>query len=123
MEELTEIAKTIYKEVLEEIEEEITEAFEGIIDEEKIAELVEKIQDSVKENVVLTIKAYYKDEMTEIRKMILGEKLARIVTKEARKHLQELIALIIGKSLELIEELRNEVIGEVFEETEDEDED
>ena len=56
--------------------------------------------------------------MSATKKMILGEKLARVVTKVAKEKIQALVSDILKNSFDVIDELRNEIIGEVFEETE-----
>ncbi len=56
--------------------------------------------------------------MSADRKMILGEKLARTVTTIPKEKIQELVSDILKHSFDVIDELRNEIIGEVFEETE-----
>ena len=119
---LTDLGKTLFVEVMDEIDEEINDGLGGLIAEEKIEALSGTLKKSVEEKVVKLISKYVKDDMTEVEKMILGEKLARVVTKNAKKDLAELLSEIIEKTYEVMYELRNEIVEEVFEETEEEDE-
>ncbi|UJG40876.1 MAG: hypothetical protein K9W45_00110 [Candidatus Heimdallarchaeum aukensis] len=118
MNELTGIAKIIFDELMDEIEEELEEALSEIISEEKLFNLVKTLQENTKQEVIEIINENYSEEMNSVKKMILGEKLSRIVTREARKVLEKLSLELISLSMGLIETLRNEIIGEVFEETE-----
>ncbi len=115
---LTGTAKTIFDEVMDEIDEEINQAFEGIFSEDVLRTLVTGIQDAVKEDVTRTISENYSDGMKAVHKLILGEKTSRVVTKMAKEKLSELSSDIIKRSFDVVDELRNEIIGEVFEETE-----
>lgn len=118
MTELIGTAKTIFDEVMDEIDEEITDSFSGLLDGEEIQKLVATIQESTKEQVVQKINKYYSDNMSAVKKLILGEHLSRVVTAEAKKHLESIVARFVKSSFVALEELRNEIIGEVFEETE-----
>ncbi|MHA1865833.1 MAG: hypothetical protein ACTSVB_03590 [Candidatus Heimdallarchaeaceae archaeon] len=118
MNEFTGIAKIIFDELMEEIEEELEETFSNLISENKLTSLIETIQENTKVEITEIINENYSEEMNAVRKMILGEKLSRIVTRETRKVLEKLSLEIISLSMGLIETLRNEIIGEVFEETE-----
>ena len=95
---LTDLGKTLYDEVMDEIDEEINDGLGGLIAEEKINALSGTIKKSVEEKVVKLISERVKDDMTEVEKMILGEKLARVVTKNAKKELAELLSEIIEKT-------------------------
>lgn len=119
MTELTGTAKTIEDEVMDEIDEELQESLEGLIVKEKLEELIKQIQGATKPRVIETINEHYSDDMNTVKKMILGERLARIVTSEAKQHLQALMSQILQQTFDVVDELRNEIIGEVFEETED----
>ncbi len=118
MSELTGIAKTIFDEVMDEIEEEILESLESYILIDKLEDIISDIQQSTTSKVVETINENYSVDMSAAKKMILGEKLARVVTAVAKNKIQELVSDILKSSFDVIDELRNEIIGEVFEETE-----
>ncbi|MCE7737698.1 MAG: hypothetical protein GPJ54_22595 [Candidatus Heimdallarchaeota archaeon] len=118
MSELTGIAKTIFDEVMDEIEEEILESLESYILKEKLEDIISDIQQSTTPTVIKTINDNYSENMSAAKKMILGEKLARVVTAIAKEKIQNLVADILKHSFDVIDELRNEIIGEVFEETE-----
>jgi hypothetical protein len=120
--ELTGIAKTIFEEVMEEIEEEFEESLGELISKEKLEAIIQEIQEIVALDVTKTIEEHYKEDMKEIEKMILGEKLSRIVSSQAKIELHSLISEIMQNTMDLIDELRVEIIGEVFEETEEEEE-
>lgn len=117
MDELTGIAKTLFDETMDEIDEELTEALEAYIVKEKLEGIIADLQESVKDNVTKTIMENYSENMSTVKKMILGEKLARVVAADAKSALQNLVGDIIKQSFDVVEELRNEIIGEVFEET------
>ncbi|MFX0116670.1 MAG: hypothetical protein ACFFB3_19125 [Candidatus Hodarchaeota archaeon] len=117
--ELTGIAKTIFDEVMDEIEEELQESLEGLIVKEKLDGLIEQIQGATETSVIETINEYYSEEMNAVKKLILGERVARIVTSETKQQLQVLMSQILQQAFDVVDELRNEIIGEVFEEAED----
>lgn len=117
MSELTGIAKTIFDEVMDEIQEEILEGLNSYITREKIDSIIQDVQASSSQKVIDTINENYSEEMSAAKKMILGEKLARTVTAVAKEKIQDLVSDIIKNSFDVIDELRNEIIGEVFEET------
>ena len=119
MTELTGIARTIFDEVMDEIEEELQQSLEEIIVKEKLEGIIKQIQESTETRVSDTISEYNSDDMTAVKKLILGERVARIVTSEAKQKLQELVSQILKQSFDVVDELRNEIIGEVFEETEE----
>ncbi|MFX0117129.1 MAG: hypothetical protein ACFFB3_21455 [Candidatus Hodarchaeota archaeon] len=119
MTELTGIAKTIFDEVMDEIDEELQESLEGLIAQEKLDELIKQIQEATETRVIETINEYYSDQMNAVKKLILGERVARIVTSEAKQKLQALMSQILQQAFDVVDELRNEIIGEVFEETEE----
>ncbi|MFX0204935.1 MAG: hypothetical protein ACFFDT_03050 [Candidatus Hodarchaeota archaeon] len=119
MTELTRIANTIFDEVMDEIDEELHESLEGFIVKEKLASLIKHIQDATAPSVIETINEYYSNEMNAVKKLILGERIARIVTKETKQQLQALMSQILKQTFDVVDELRNEIIGEVFEETEE----
>ncbi len=118
MNDLTGTAKTIFDEVMDEIDEEINQAFDGIFSDKTMRELVTGIQEAVKEDVTKTISENYSDGMKAVHKLILGEKTSRVVTKVVKAKLGELSSDILRRSFDVVDELRNEIIGEVFEETE-----
>lgn len=120
--ELTGIAKTIFEEVMDEIEEEFEGSLGELIAEDKLKAIIQHLQKAVSVKVAETIEENYSEEMNTIKKMILGEKLSRIVSAETKIELQKLVSEIVENTYDLIEELRNEIIGEVFEETEVEEE-
>ncbi len=119
MTDLTGIAKTIFDEVMDEIDEELQESLEEVIVKEKLDGIIKQVQEATQENVEATINEYYSDDMSSVKKLILGERVARIVTAEAKQKLQELVSHILKQSFDVVDELRNEIIGEVFEETEE----
>ena len=86
--------------------------------EKKLDDIISDIRQTTTPKVVETINANYSAEMSAAKKMILGEKLARVVTKIAKEKIQILVSDILKNSFDVIDELRNEIIGEVFEETE-----
>lgn len=104
---------------MDEIEEELQESLEEVIVKEKLDGIINSVQDETKGGVIDTINKYYSDEMSTVKKLILGERLARIVTPIAKQKLQELTSHILKQSFDVVDELRNEIIGEVFEETEE----
>ncbi|MHA2231523.1 MAG: hypothetical protein ACXAB4_03430 [Candidatus Hodarchaeales archaeon] len=112
------IAKTIFDEVMDEIEEELQESLEGLIVKEKLDGIIKQIQGATETKVIETINEYYSDDMNAVKKLILGERVARIVTSEAKQTLQALMSEILQQTFDVVDELRNEIIGEVFEETE-----
>jgi hypothetical protein len=123
--ELTGLAKTIFDEVMDEIDEEIKDGFGLILNDAAMNVLIKNIQTAVKEKVTKLIAKSTNKEMTEVEKMVLGEKLARIVTKKAKNEFAAIVSEMVLKSYEVMYELRNEIIEEVFEETaieEDEEE-
>ncbi len=111
-------AKTIYDEVMDEIDEEIREGLENLIVKDKLDEIIKDISKVTSDRITITIAENYKEGMTAVQKLVLGEKVARVVTKVAKEKLRELSSEIIKQSFDLVDELRNEIIGEVFEETE-----
>ncbi len=119
MTDLEGIALTIYKEVMDEIDEETREAFENLLAVELIESLISKIQETSSIQVKETITKYYSAEMSSVKKLILGERIARIVAAIAKEELREMVAKITEQSFNVLDEFRNEIIGEVFEETED----
>lgn len=119
MTELTGIAKTIFDEVMDEIEEELQESLEGLIVQEKLEGIIKQIQGATETRVIETINEHYSDDMNAVKKLILGERVARIVTSEAKQQLQALVSQILKQTFDVVDELRNEIIGEVFEETEE----
>ncbi|MHA2171935.1 MAG: hypothetical protein ACXAB7_18835 [Candidatus Kariarchaeaceae archaeon] len=118
MSELTGIAKTIFDEVMDEIEEELQEALEMLILKDKLDDIISSVKSNTAEKVTEAITKHYTEGMSSVKKLILGETVARIVTAEAKEKLQELSATILKQSFDVVDELRNEIIGEVFEETE-----
>ncbi|MDH5401580.1 MAG: hypothetical protein OEY49_03735 [Candidatus Heimdallarchaeota archaeon] len=118
MSDLTGVAKTIFDEVMDEISEEIHDSLDGLIVTEKLDEIINTVQASTTANITQAINKYYSDQMNSVRKLILGEIMARTVSAEVKTQLQGLVSEILGKSFSLVDELRNEIIGEVFEETE-----
>ncbi len=120
MESLEGTAKTIFDEVMDEIDEEIKEALEDYIVEEKLKEIITSIQEETAGRIKELVLEHYKKGMSAVQKLILGEKVSRVVTAETKKHLRNLSNTILSRSFDLVDELRNEIIGEVFEETEDE---
>ena len=118
MSDLSGTAKTICEEVMDEIEEELQQSLDTLIAEAQLVKLISSIQEATHEGVVATINKYYADDMTTVKKLILGERLARIVTAVAKDELQKLMATILQNAFDVVDELRNEIIGEVFEETE-----
>ncbi|OLS23573.1 MAG: hypothetical protein HeimC2_25970 [Candidatus Heimdallarchaeota archaeon LC_2] len=118
MSELEGIALTIYDEVMDEIHEETQDAFENLLTKELIESLVSKIQELCASKVKETIVKYFSNEMSSVKKLILGERIARVVTAIAKEELREMIATITEQSFNVLDEFRNEIIGEVFEETE-----
>ncbi|NHJ47007.1 MAG: hypothetical protein FK733_04385 [Asgard group archaeon] len=121
--ELTGLAKTIFDEVMDEVDEEIKDGFGMILNEAAMNVLIKNIQTAVKEKIVKLIAKSTKDDMTEVDKMVLGEKLARIVTKKAKNEFAAIVSEMVLKSYEVMYELRNEIIEEIFEETKIEEED
>ena len=117
MTELEGIAKTIFDEIMDEIDEEITEGLESLINEVKLKEIIKIIQEKVTPDTIKTIENNYSEDMNSAKKLILGEKASRVVTAEAKVILQELVSDILKQAFDVIDELRNEIIGEVFEET------
>lgn len=103
---------------MDEVDEEIRESLESYILKEKLDEMILEIQDATKGEIIDIINTNYADEMSSVRKLILGEKIARIVTGIAKDKLRDLSSTIFKRSFDLVDELRNEIIGEVFEETE-----
>jgi F0F1-type ATP synthase delta subunit len=118
-EELDEIAQEILHEALEEIEEEFEDAYGTVIQSEELTQMIGHVQSNVKGTIVNILTEDYQPDMTDVQKMMLGETIARKISTAAKNELQAMLAKITGKALNLVEELRNEVIGEVFEETED----
>jgi hypothetical protein len=121
-EKLEGLAKTIYEEVMDEIKEEIGEGLGDVIAVEKLKAITVDIQKAVKEKITKLILKHTKDDMTEIEKMVLGEKLSRVVTKKAKEVFATLVSEVVEKTYETMYELRNEIIEEVFEETKIEEE-
>ena len=105
-------------EVMDEIDEEITESLEGIIATEKLQKIIKGLQESTTSGVVDAINKHYSENMSAAKKLVLGEVISRVVTAAAKESLQHLASKIIKRSFDVIDELRNEIIGEVFEETE-----
>ena len=119
MSELEGIALTIFDEVMDEIHEETHDAYENLLSKELIESLVSKIQELCSPKVKETIEKYYSNEMNAVKKLILGERIARVVTAIAKEELREMVANITEQSFNVLDEFRNEIIGEVFEETEE----
>ncbi len=118
MSELTGTAKTIFDEVMDEIEEEIMQALEDLIVMEKLDSIVNDVKTATEKDVIKTIEENYSDDMTTVKKMILGEKLSRVVTSYTKEKVEGLVSEVVKQTYVALEELRNEIIGEVFEETE-----
>jgi len=116
------LAETIYEEVMDEIKEEIGEGLGNVITVEKLKAITIDIQEAVKEKITKLILKHTKDNMTDVEKMILGEKLSRVVTKKAKEVFAALVSEVVEKTYETMHELRNEIIEEVFEETKIEEE-
>lgn len=119
MSELEGTAKVIFDEVMDEIDEELEEALVGIINKEKLEGIIKQVQEEATSDVTGIINKYYSDNMSAVKKLILGERIARVVTGNVKVKLQDLVSEILKQSLDVVDELRNEIIGEVFEETED----
>ncbi len=118
MDSLTGTAKTIFDEIFDEIDEEIKEALDPYFKENVLENLINSIQKDVKEEIIEVIKKHYSEDMKAVHKLILGEKASRIVTFKAKEYIQTLVGDVLKHSFDVIDELRNEIIGEVFEETE-----
>ena len=99
-------------------QEEILEALDSIVIEEKLVGIIESIRTEASDVITTVILENYVDNMSPAKKMILGEKLARAVMAISQPKIESLVFELIKKSFELVDELRNEIIGEVFEETE-----
>lgn len=112
------VARTIFDEIMDEIDEEIRDALGGLIVEEVLEGMIKKIQESTSDEVEEIIKDHYSEEMRGVHKLILGEKASRVVAKKAKQELVALTEKILENAFDLVDELRNEIIGEVFEETE-----
>ncbi|RMG24224.1 MAG: hypothetical protein D6732_23885 [Methanobacteriota archaeon] len=110
--------KVIFEEIMDEIDEEIRDALESLLAEQVLAETIRKIQENTANDVESIIREHYSEDMRGVHKLILGEKASRVVAKEAKKELVSLTERILRNSFDLLDELRNEIIGEVFEETE-----
>lgn len=115
---LTGTAQTIFEETMDEIDEEFKESLKGLISEVYLKKMIQTLQNKVEEKLRNAITTHHSDQMDDVKKMILGENISRLVTHEAKIILHELSGIINKNSLDLIEILRNEIIGEVFEETE-----
>lgn len=113
--------RTIFDEVMDEIEEELIDTYENLLAEMKLKSMIEKIENAAKDPIIQIIQENYRTEMNEAQKMILGEKISRVVSKIAKNELVTLIAEVNSVSFDLIDELRNELIGEVFEVTQKKD--
>lgn len=70
---------------MDEIDEEILESLEPYILKEKLEDIISNIQQSTTSRVIEIINEHYSENMSAAKKMILGEKLARVVTAIAKE--------------------------------------
>lgn len=112
---LDRVAKLYFDEVLDEIDEEIHQALDTFIAKDRLIVLIAEIKDKVSIEVTDIILQDYNENMNSVQKLILGEKVSRIVSSELKAKLLTLNEDIMKSSFDLIDEIRNEIIGEVFE--------
>ena len=110
MSELEGLAKTIFDEVMEEIEEELEDGLETIITKEKLQAIITNIQKKSRKKIA----KHTKEEITEVEKVGLGEKLSRVVTKDTKEVFTNLVSEVVKKTYETEYELQNEIVEEVF---------